>query len=289
MLWRVGQVLTIYRGRQYRGQLPGCLNFWVAIVVLGVAGCGSQGSRPSQAQAKAGVLTETQPPTPRRAAVSVPPEGTSLAGTVPSPAPRSITPTPATAGAPQAITRALDPPDRLARPTAAPSSLLPPPQPPRPAAALVGEASAPQAMTVTVGRTPPAALMPQPVNSSGATRNDAANAPTRPMMPPPEAPRASMPPPAMPAPQPAIRPPAVIPPKRYEGPRLGTTTWSGQIEKGGVVTIDGKLPGVPVMIDLDTKEFAVVEAPSPANGWNRMVIRSKNRRHTVISIQWTVL
>ena len=78
-------------------------------------------------------------------------------------------------------------------------------------------------------------------------------------------------------------------PQAYAGPRSGVTTWSGQLEKGGTATIEGKLPGVPVMIDIDTKEFAIVEAPSPANGWNRVVIRSKNRRHTVVSIQWTVL
>ncbi len=129
-------------------------------------------------------------------------------------------------------------------------------------------------------------------------------------MPPPQArmpaPPAAMPPPepTVPAPNRTMPPPgvtpappstALLPPplprqrKSYDGPRSGVTTWSGQLDKGQTVTIDGRLPGVPVMINLDTKEFAIVEAPSPANGWNRVVIRSKSRRHTVVSIQWTVL
>lgn len=94
----------------------------------------------------------------------------------------------------------------------------------------------------------------------------------------------------------AVRPPAVVAPpppppgpKPYAGARSGSLNWSGRIEKGGTVTIDHGLPGVPVMVDIDTKEFAIVEAPSPGNGWNRVVIRSKNKRHTVITVGWSVL
>jgi hypothetical protein len=97
-------------------------------------------------------------------------------------------------------------------------------------------------------------------------------------------------PPQIPAnPSTVTRSPGGPPARAYSGPRSGVVTWSGQIEKGGTVTLDGKLPGVPVMVDIDTREFAIVEGPSPANGWNRVVVRSKNKRHTVISLQWTVL
>jgi hypothetical protein len=92
-----------------------------------------------------------------------------------------------------------------------------------------------------------------------------------------------------------VRPPvaAATPPppvaRAYEGPKSGVINWSGRIEKEGTITLDGKLPGVPVMIDIDSKEFAIVEAPSPANAWNRVVIRSRNKRHTVIRVGWAVL
>lgn len=85
----------------------------------------------------------------------------------------------------------------------------------------------------------------------------------------------------------------------YAGPTSGTILWSGTLEKNGTVEIDGKtasvgslqgsLPGVPVMIAIAAKEFAVAVAPSPANNWTRLVIRSKKRRHAVIQIQWTVV
>lgn len=91
--------------------------------------------------------------------------------------------------------------------------------------------------------------------------------------------------------RPAVPTPTPVPssPKPYSGPKSGVLTWSGQIEKGGTVTLDGKLPGIPVMVDIDTREFAIVEAPSPGNGWNRVVVRSRNKRHTVITVGWSVL
>ena len=85
----------------------------------------------------------------------------------------------------------------------------------------------------------------------------------------------------------------------YGGPPRGTMTWSGQLEKNGTVTIDGHdassgslegdLPGVPVMIDIDNKEIAVAEAPGPENGWKRLVLRSKKQKRLVVTIQWTVI
>ncbi len=74
----------------------------------------------------------------------------------------------------------------------------------------------------------------------------------------------------------------------YAGPRSGTLNWSGKLTKGQLVAIEG-LPGIPVMIDFDAKEFSVVEPPSPRNGWKRLVIRSRNQRHKVITIRWTAI
>jgi hypothetical protein len=95
------------------------------------------------------------------------------------------------------------------------------------------------------------------------------------------------------------------PPRQPDQPGLtmakssGVMTWSGQVEKNGVLIIDGlkssagaltgdPLPGVPVILDVDTREFALVEVPAPSNGWKRLTIRSRNSRHTVITLKWTI-
>ena len=106
----------------------------------------------------------------------------------------------------------------------------------------------------------------------------------------------SSPPPVVNRPAPTV----IEPPKpSYSGPSSGTLVWSGQIEKGATVeiqadrasmgTLHGKLPGVPVSVSLDVREFAIAEAPGPRNNWSKLVIRSKNRRHTVITVDWKVL
>jgi hypothetical protein len=109
-----------------------------------------------------------------------------------------------------------------------------------------------------------------------------------------------------------VRPPPSLPPQEvppaappvagkpaYTGPSSGTLIWSGRLEKGGTVTIEagqissgtlqGGLPGVPVLIEMDQREFAMAETPSPSNGWQRLVFRSRNKRHSVISIKWIVI
>ncbi len=108
------------------------------------------------------------------------------------------------------------------------------------------------------------------------------------------------PPPVTAQPEPVRpRPEPQHPNPVYGGPPRGTMTWSGQLEKNGTVTIDGHdassgslqgdLPGVPVMIDIDNKEIAVAEAPAPENGWKRLVLRSKKQKRLVVTIQWAVI
>jgi len=108
-----------------------------------------------------------------------------------------------------------------------------------------------------------------------------------------------------PSPPPASRPPLEPPPAppgrvAYSGQGSGVINWSGKIDKNETVSIDGgqasagtvlqgALPGVPVMLDIDHAEFALAEVPAPSNGWSRLRIRSRNRRHTVITIRWTVI
>jgi hypothetical protein len=75
--------------------------------------------------------------------------------------------------------------------------------------------------------------------------------------------------------------------------------WSGQIEKGGEIrvngsqanagTLNGELPGVPVLIEVEPKDIGVAEAPGPSNGWKGFSFRSRKGRHTVVTIRWRVL
>jgi hypothetical protein len=51
-------------------------------------------------------------------------------------------------------------------------------------------------------------------------------------------------------------------------------------------TINGGLPGVPVMVEVQPKDIAVAEAPGPSNGWNRVVLRSKSDRNIVVTLHW---
>lgn len=153
-------------------------------------------------------------------------------------------------------------------------------------------------------RTPPvAAAEPAPppvVTTAPAT-------PAREEPPPPQTP----PPPARsertpvfqpertyPTPSAAAAPAAPAAP-RYSGPASGVIVWSGQLEGGAAVTIDGinatsgtvngSLPGVPVLIEVSPAEVAISEAPSPGNGWKRFSVRSRKNRHTVVTIRWRVL
>ena len=69
--------------------------------------------------------------------------------------------------------------------------------------------------------------------------------------------------------------------------------WRRRIEiSGGVAssgTLRGELPGVPVIVSLEPQDVGVAEAPSPQNGWKRLVLRSRNRRLSVVTIKWTVV
>jgi hypothetical protein len=101
-----------------------------------------------------------------------------------------------------------------------------------------------------------------------------------------------------PAPAPAPPPPPAAKPV-YSGPPSGTLVWSGQLKKNGTITIQGdhasvgslhgELPGVPIMIEIQPSDVGIAEAPSPANGWKRVVLRSRVNRRSVVTIQWKVL
>lgn len=212
-------------------------------------------------------------------------------------------------------------------PTATPEVVTPPAEIPtaveNPPPAAVPQATAPAeaAPVETPARAPAkpapkAATAVRPVSPHGGLNpiptNPLTPAPqTAPPPPPPQEPRPlDLPAPAKPAERPkqeqvTIRPPVPPPPPAeppkpaYSGPSTGVVVWSGKLEKGESVvieggnasagTLNGKLPGVPVSVNLDVREFALAEAPSPSNNWSKLVIRSRNRRHTVVTIEWKVL
>ena len=79
----------------------------------------------------------------------------------------------------------------------------------------------------------------------------------------------------------------------------GIMLWSGEVEKNGTILIDGGesetgtvngavLPGVPVTVRVEPKDFTVAEAPSAATGWKRIAIHSQKKAHIVVTVYWNV-
>jgi len=124
-----------------------------------------------------------------------------------------------------------------------------------------------------------------------------------PSAPPPSAPPAPASAPRQPIqrpePTPAPSAPSAPPAPAYNGPRSGVLIWSGQLEREGRIeisggaatsgTLRGELPGVPVIVEIEPRDVGVAEAPSPQNGWKRLVLRSRTRRLSVVTIKWTLI
>jgi hypothetical protein len=53
--------------------------------------------------------------------------------------------------------------------------------------------------------------------------------------------------------------------------------------------LTGELPGVPVVIQLETDDFMVIDAPGPGNGWKRLSLRSRRRIRHAVTIKWGVM
>ena len=83
------------------------------------------------------------------------------------------------------------------------------------------------------------------------------------------------------------------------GPSAGTLIWSGDIGENTLVVINGtqvslgrltgELPGVPVIIQLETDDFMVIDPPGPGNGWKRLSLRSRRRIRHAVTIKWGVM
>jgi len=206
-----------------------------------------------------------------------------------SPAPAEATPPAAVPGAAEPQTAAPPPPPQQA---AEPPVSASPPKRPSPAP----RTGSPPSWSPPTS--PPVESPPQPEAQSPPVRiREASPAPVAaPEAPPPPRQQTNILRP-QPSPGPAAEPVRSTP--VYSGPRSGVIIWSGQLERNGLVEINGptasfgslrgELPGVAVLVDIDPKDIGVAEAPSPQNGWKRLVLRSRNRKHSVVTIRWTVV
>jgi serine/threonine-protein kinase len=80
-------------------------------------------------------------------------------------------------------------------------------------------------------------------------------------------------------------------------PMTGALTWTGRMLKNSLLIIegqkashgavDGRLPGVPVTIEVDPPSVQIREAPNELNGWKRIMLYSGNQRYSSVTIRWT--
>ncbi len=87
-------------------------------------------------------------------------------------------------------------------------------------------------------------------------------------------------------------------PIRQPEPTSGVLTWSGDLQKNSILiitdkanigSIEGKLPGKPVRIEVEPKDLVVRRGPGDANGWNQIILYSGNRRYDSIMIRWKLI
>lgn len=81
-------------------------------------------------------------------------------------------------------------------------------------------------------------------------------------------------------------------------PISGVLTWAGSMGKNTVLVIStmganfgvvtGRLPGVPVTIEVEPKGLVVRQAPAQFNGWSQIILYSGNQKYDSITIRWTV-
>jgi len=90
----------------------------------------------------------------------------------------------------------------------------------------------------------------------------------------------------------------VLPRSPNLGPKSGTVTWKGHIDKNHVLTIvdnvpnsgklDGMFPGVPITVTLRTTDCTVQMLPSGLNGWKSIQVVTQ-KKQTTISIDWQII
>jgi len=60
-------------------------------------------------------------------------------------------------------------------------------------------------------------------------------------------------------------------------------------DKPSAGTLQGALPGVPVLIETDFKDIGFAETPGPSNGWKKVSFRGTRNQNVVVTLRWRVL
>jgi len=223
------------------------------------------------------------PAAPAQAAAAAPPQ----------------TETPAPPGEPVAAEAQPGVPEAAPPQAAAPLAGTQPAQPAGRASPAPSEPVRPSPMPAAAPRTAPA-TQPAPNQPQPAYQAPVAETPAAPSAPANAAPASAPRQPILrPGPTPAPSTPSAPAAPAYSGPRSGVIIWSGQLEREGRIeisgaaassgTLRGELPGVPVIVEVEPKDVGVAEAPGPQNGWKSLVLRSRTRRLSVVTMKWTVI
>jgi serine/threonine protein kinase len=79
----------------------------------------------------------------------------------------------------------------------------------------------------------------------------------------------------------------------------GVVTWSGNLEKNSILVIaeqqatigsvEGRLPGKPVQIEVEPKNLVIRQMPSEINRWNQIILYSGNQKYSSITIRWKLI
>ncbi|MFB3903393.1 MAG: hypothetical protein ACE15E_08065 [Acidobacteriota bacterium] len=85
----------------------------------------------------------------------------------------------------------------------------------------------------------------------------------------------------------------------YDGPKRGVLIWTGEVDKGMTVVIEGgsastgqvrgALPGVACVVRLSAPNVAVAEGPGPRNGYRRITLRFTKKGRFSVPVEWEVL
>jgi len=163
-------------------------------------------------------------------------------------------------------------------------------KPPQGSAATPAAASGVSA-PATPDATPPVST-PQPA-TTGTTKNAPGTPPRTSQASPQQAMQHSM------NSEPSQQPMPYRPEKPTQHASSGVLVWTGSLDKHTVVTIDGRtassgslrgaLPGIPVMIEVEPVGVGIAEAPSPSNGWKRIVLRCRKGNFNQVTIRWRPL
>ncbi|HTS29249.1 MAG TPA: protein kinase [Bryobacteraceae bacterium] len=80
-------------------------------------------------------------------------------------------------------------------------------------------------------------------------------------------------------------------------PTEGTIVWTGDLDSGQEIdlgsssapgSLAGRLPGVPVNVEVHPSSVRVVTPPGEQNGWSHMVLHNDGKKQVMILVKWAV-